>query len=215
MSSFALLPLLLEKLVAQELQSGLGLAEEPQVEIRGDLPLGALAGEFEEGQVTFANPELLGGVRPDGVTVALDPFDLDVLGSVVSGRLRAEEPFSGELRIELSEEEIAEIATSFAASPVREVELEEGRFVVGSEVELLGIRVPVSVEWELDVRDGVLRFEPVRAKALGEPVPEELLAGASFEYPIGELPFEGELSSVEIREDRLVLVGRAEDLPVG
>src|SRR5215218_1942664 len=184
-SSFVLLPLLLEKLVAQELQSGLGLAEEPQVEIRGDLPLGALAGEFEEGQVTFANPELLGGVRPDEVTVDLDPFDLDVLGSVVSGRLRVEKPFSGDLRIELSE------------------------------VELLGVRVPVSVEWELDVRDGVLRFEPVRAKALGEPVPEELLAGASFEYPIGELPFEGELSSVEIREDRLVLVGRAEDLPVG
>jgi hypothetical protein len=214
-SSFVLLPLLLEKLVAQELQSRLGLAEEPQVEIRGDLPLGALAGEFEEGQVTFANLELLGGVRPDEVTVGLDPFDLDVLGSVVSGRLRVEEPFSGELRIELSEEEIAEIATSFAASPVGEVELEEGRFVVGSEVELLGVRVPVSVEWELDVRDGVLRFEPVRAKALGEPVPEELLAGASFEYPIGGLPFEGELSSVEIWEDRLVLVGRAEDLPVG
>ena len=94
MSSFVLLPLLLEKLVAQELQSRLGLAEEPQVEIRGDLPLGALAGEFEEGQVTFANLELLGGVRPDEVTVGLDPFDLDVLGSVVSGRLRVEEPIS-------------------------------------------------------------------------------------------------------------------------
>jgi hypothetical protein len=214
-SSFVLLPLLLEKLVAQGLQSGLGLADEPHVEIRGDLPLGALAGEFEEGQVTFANPELPGGVRPDEVTVDLDPFDLDVLGSVASGRLRVEEPVSGELRIELSEEEIVEIATVFAASPVGEVELEEGRFVVGSEVELLGVRVPVSVEWELDVRDSVLHFEPVRAKALGEPVPDELLAGASFEYPIGELPFEGELSSVEIREDRLVLVGRAEDLPVG
>lgn len=138
--------------------------------------------------MTFVNPELLGGVQPDEVTVNLDPFDLDVLGSVVSGRLRAEEPFSGELRVELSEEEIAEIATSFATSPVGEVELEEGRLDVGSEVELLGVRVPVSVEWELDVRDGVLRFEPVRAKALGEPVPEELLAGASFEYPIGELP---------------------------
>ncbi len=215
MSSCVLLPLLLEKLVAQGLQSGLGLADEPHVEIRGDLPLGALAGEFEEGQVTFANPELPGGVRPDEVTVDLDPFDLDVLGSVVSGRLRVEEPVSGELRIELSEEEIVEIATVFAASPVGEVELEEGRFVVGSEVELLGVRVPVSVEWELDVRDSVLHFEPVRAKALGEPVPDELLVGASFEYPIGELPFEGELSSVEIREDRLVLVGRAEDLTVG
>ena len=90
MSSFVLLPLLLEKLAAQELQSRLGLAEEPQVEIRGDLPLGPLAGEFEEGQVTFANPELLGGVQPDKVTVDLDPFDLDVLGSVVSGRLRIE-----------------------------------------------------------------------------------------------------------------------------
>ena len=116
---------------------------------------------------------------------------------------------------QLSEEEIAEIATSFAASPVGKVELDEGRFVVGSEVALVGVRVPVSVEWELDVRDGGLRFEPVRAKTLGEPVPEELLAGASFEYPIGGLPFEGELSSVEIWEDRLVLVGKAEDLPVG
>ena len=108
-SSCVLLPLLLEKLVAQGLQSGLGLADEPHVEIRGDLPLGTLAGEFEEGQVTFANPELPGDVRPDEVTVDLDPFDLDVLGSVASGRLRVEEPVSGELRIELSEEEIVEI----------------------------------------------------------------------------------------------------------
>jgi len=38
-----------------------------------------LLGKFEEGRITFTTTEL-GGVRPEGVTVDLEPFDLDVLG---------------------------------------------------------------------------------------------------------------------------------------
>ncbi len=39
--------------------------------------------------------------EPAGETmVALDPFDLDVLGSLMSGRVRSEKPLSGTLRAE-------------------------------------------------------------------------------------------------------------------
>ena len=73
----------------------------------------------------------------------------------------------------------------------------------------MGTRVPVRVEGGFDLRDGELRFEPSRLEALEAPVPrrftQDLLRGASFAYPI-ELPF-GEVSGVELREDRLVLTG--------
>ncbi len=53
-------------------------------------------------------------------------------------------------------------------------------------------------------------------EALGAPVPRQfthdLLRGASLAYPV-ELPV-GEVSGVELREDRLVLTGEVEDLSV-
>lgn len=179
-----------------------------------------LLGEFEEGEVTLTNPEL-GGVRPDEVTVDLEPFDLDVLGSVASGRIESERPLSGALRVELSEEEITRLAafSETLAAPVSGVRLEEGFLVVGFEVEALGARIPAGVEGEIVLRDGgELSFEPSRLEVLGEPLPERLtgrlLEGVDFAYPV-ELPFEGEISGVEVREDRLVLTGEARDLPVG
>ena len=44
-------------------------------------------GEFERGEVTLTDPALPGGVRPDEVTVNLEPFDLDVLGTATSGSI--------------------------------------------------------------------------------------------------------------------------------
>lgn len=216
--TYIFLPLFLEKLVAQELQDGLGLTAEPEVDLDSAPPLGAIAGDFKEGRVTFKEPEIA-GVRPDEVTVELDPFNLDVLRSVASGRLKSEGPVSGTLRVELSEEEVARIASFGTASPVRSVELEEGRFVVESEVEIFGARVPVGVEGELGLQDGELHFQPRRVEALGEPVPDRLvqglLGGTEFTSPVGELPFEGEISGIELHEGVLVLTGRVEDLPVG
>ncbi len=97
------------------------------------------------------------------------------------------------------------------------VELGEGYLAVGSELEALGARLPVRVEGDFALRGDELRFEPRRLEALGAPVPpqrftQDLLQGASFAYPL-ELSF-GKVSSVELREDRLVLTG-AVTLPVG
>ena len=142
-------------------------------------------------------------------TVDLGPFDLDVLGSLASGRVRSEGPLPGTLRAELSEEEVAEIDASYAVAPVRGVELEEGRVTVSSEVEVLGVSVPVGVEGEVAVQDGVLRFEPQRIEALGQQVPDRLarrlLRRAGFSCPMGGV----EISRVEVHEDRLVLTGEA------
>ena len=209
----------LEDLVAQELRSQFGLAEEPEVDLESR-PLSILTGRFEGGQVALAAPEFGGVARLDQLTVELEPFDLDVLGSVTSGRIKSEEPLSGELRAELSEEEVARIAASSGTgAPVRSIELEEGWMVVGSEVEILGGRIPIGVEGGLILRNGALRFEPGRIEVLGRPVAEglarRLLRESDFSYPISESPFEGAFSGVEVRKDRVVLSGKVEGLPVG
>ena len=214
-----MLPSLLEGLVARNLRDGLGLVEAPEVNLVSDPAPSALLGKFEEGEITLTSPEL-DGVRPDEVTINLEPFDLDVRGSVASGRIESEEPLSGTLRAELSEEEVVRLANSSdnLTAPVRGVRLEEGYLVVGSEVEALGARVPVGVEGEVALRDGELLFEPRRLEALGGDVPERLtrglLEGVDFAHPIN-LPFEGEVSGVEIHEERLVLTGEVSDLSAG
>lgn len=215
-----MLPSLLEGLVARNLQDGLGLAEAPEVNLVSDPAPSVLWGRFEEGEITLTNPEF-GGVRPDEVMIDLEPFDIDVRGSVASGRIESGRPLSGTLRAELSEEEVTRLAafSETLAAPVRGVRLEEGYIVVGFEVEALGTRVPVGVEGEVVLRDGgELGFEARRLDVLGEPLPERLtrrlLEGVDFVYPV-ELPFEGELSGVEIHEDRLVLTGEVSDLSAG
>jgi hypothetical protein len=99
-----LLPPFLENLVAQELQSQFRLAERPEVDLQSS-PSNRFAGRFDGGRVALADPEL-GGVRLDEMTVDLDPFDLDVFGRVASGRIKSQQPLSGDLRAQLSEEEL-------------------------------------------------------------------------------------------------------------
>ena len=214
-----LLPPFLEDLVAQELQSQFSLAERPDVDLQSS-PANLFAGRFDGGRVALADPEL-GGVRLDELTVDLDPFDLDVFESVASGRIKSEQPLSGDLRAQLSEEEVARIATSSGTeASVRGVELEEGWMVVGSEAEVLGARIPVGMEGSLVLRNGTLRFEPGRIEVFGRPVPKGLARGllrkADFSYPmVGESPFEGTFSDVEVHKDRIDLFGQVEALPVG
>ena len=219
-STYTFVPLLLEGLVARNLREDLGLAETPEVNLVSDPAPNMLLGRFEEGEITLTNPEL-GYVCPDEVNIDLEPFDLDVPGSVASGRIESEGPLSGALRVELSEEEVARLAafSETLAAPVRDVRLEEGYLVVGFEVETLGARLPVGVEGDVVLRDGgELGFEASRLEVLDEPLPERLtrrlLEGVDFAYPV-ELPFEGELSGVEVHEDRLVLTGEMVDLPAG
>ena len=209
----------MEGLVARNLQSGLGLSEAPEVNLVSDPAPSVLLGKFEEGEITLTNPEL-GGVRPEEMKIYLEPFDLDVPASVARGRIESGRPLSGAFRAELSEEEVARLAafSETVAAPVRGVRLEEGYLVVGSEIEVVGTRVPVGVEGEAALRDGELLFEPRRLEVLGGDVPERLtrglLEGVDFAYPI-ELPFEGEVSGIEIHEERLVLAGEVSDLSVG
>jgi hypothetical protein len=222
--TYTFLPSFMEGLAARSLQDGLGLSEAPEVSLVSDPAPDVLFGKFEEGEVVLPSLEL-GDVNPDEVTVELDPFDLDMLGSLLSGGIESEDPLSGRFRMELSEEEIARLATSSGASgtsavaPVKNVRLEEGYAVVGSEFEVFGARILFGVQGEIFLRDGDLVFQPRRLEALGEPVPDrlarDLLSEVGFAYPIDELPFEGEISGVEVHEGRLVLTGEVRDLPVG
>ena len=206
-------------MLARDLQGRLGLADAPEVDLRSDPPPNMLLGRFDGGKVAFAPPEI-GGVRPDEVMMDLEPFSLDVLGSVASRRLESHGPLSGLLRVELSEEEVASILASSeaAAIPVKYVRLEEGYLVVGSEVKVLGARVPVDVEGELALQDGKIRFEPRRVKAVGAPVPDRLvrglLGGRDFAYPMGEMASDATISGIETHEGRVVLTGEM-TLPAG
>jgi hypothetical protein len=210
----------LEDIFARNLRDGLGLAEAPEVRLVSDPAPSVLLGKFEGGEVTLTNPEL-GYVHPDEAKIYLDPFDIDVPASARSGRIEREEPLSGRLRVELSEEEVARLAafSETLAAPVSGVRLEEGYLVVGFEVEALGARVLVGVEGNIVLRDGGdLGFEANRLEVLGEPLPDRLtrrlLEGVDFAYPV-ELPFKGELSGVEAHEDHLVLTGEVGDLSIG
>lgn len=119
----------------------------------------------------------------------------------------------------MPEEEIAKIVSSATAAPVTDVELEEGYLIVGSEVEILGARLPVRVEGRMVLQDGVLRFEPGRVEALGEPVPQQLARGllgsTELVYPTDGLLFGGEVSGVEVHDSRLVLTGGWRIFPSG
>jgi len=224
LSVYTFLPPFLESLVARSLKDNLNLADAPEVNLVGDPAPNVLLGKFEEGEVTLASPELA-GVNPDEVTVDLEPFDLDIPGSLVSGRIESEGPLSGILRMELSEKEVARLASSSGisgtspAAPVKSVRLEEGYVVFGSEVEVFGARIPFGVEGQVLLKEGELLFQPSRLEAFGEPIPDRLsrslIGEAGFAYPLDELPFEGELSGVEVHEDRLVLSGEVRELPIG
>ncbi len=176
------------------------------MDLTSDPPPNVFLGKFEEGWVNFESTELA-----SETTVNLDPFDLDVLGSLASRRIKSGEPLSGTLRAELSEEEVAGIAASYAVAPVTDVELEEGKITVGSEVEVVGVRVPVRAEGEVAVQNGVLRFEPRQLRVFGEPLPSRLerrlLREADFSYPMGELAGGAEVTGVEVYEDRLIFTG--------
>lgn len=216
-ASYLLLPVLLERLVADQVREGFGLEAAPGVDLQGEPPP-SLPGRFSGGRVSMRGAEF-DGVRTSTTVIDLGSFRLDLLGSIASLALRTEEPPSGTLRVELSEEEVARLARQEADVPVRSVDLEEGSVVVGSEARGLGVEVPLSVRGDLYFRDGALHFEPRRLSAAGVPVPEELadrlLAGAGFEHTPEGLPYEAEITGAEAREGRLLLSGEVERVPLG
>lgn len=217
--TYTFLPPLVEGFVARDLRDSLGLAETPEVDLTSDPAPRMLFGEFSDGSVVLP-PAVAGNVRPDEVAIDLDPFDVDVSGSVSGGGLRTEAPLTGDLRVELSEAEVNRIAASEVASfPITGVDLREGSVLVGSEVSIFGFPIPVGVEGGVEVQGGSLVFVPSRIEAFGATVPEdvsaELLKGTSFVYPLGEQFGGSVLTGAELREDRVVLTGELGALPVG
>ena len=211
--TYTFLPPLAERIVARNVEEGLGLGERPQVDLHSDPPPSMLAGRFSGGRISVEDADL-GDVRAGRVAIDLDPFDLDVLGSVRGGALRIEEPLSGTLRAVVSEEEISRLTKEEASVPVQDLELEEDLVLVRSEATVLGFDVPIEVQGTLTLRGGTLVFEPRRVSALGAPVREQLLAGADFTYPLRGLPRGARISGVEIADGHLVLSGELERIPV-
>jgi DUF2993 family protein len=211
--SYTFLPPLAERVVARSVQEGLGLEERPRVELHSDPPPAMLVGRFSGGRISLENADL-DDLRAGRVAVDLDPFDLAVLGSIWGGALRSEELLSGTLRIVVSEEEVSRLTRAEAAVAVQDVELEEDQVLVRSEAPVLGFDVPVLVQGALTLRGETLVFEPRRMSALGSPVPEELLEGADFSYPLRGFPRGAQITGVEVAEERIVLSGELEPFPL-
>ena len=216
--TYTFLPPLVERTVARSVQDGLKLKEKPAVKLESDLTPLMLAGRFSGGSVSLGDADF-GGVRAEKVTLDLDPFDLDVLRSLARGAPTAEKPLSGTLGATLSEREVLRLVQAGADVPVRDLRLEERRVVVGSEITVFGIEVPVSVQGGLLLRGESLVFEPRSVSALGVEVPKELadqvLEGTDLSYPLEGLPYGAEISGVEVAENRLVLAGEMERIPLG
>jgi hypothetical protein len=68
------------------------------------------------------------------------------------------------------------------------------------------------------LHQGALIFEPRRMWTLGTPVPgelrEQLLVGGDFSYPLRGLPDGAEITGVEVSENRLILSGEVERIPM-
>ncbi|HET7479363.1 MAG TPA: DUF2993 domain-containing protein [Rubrobacteraceae bacterium] len=216
---YTFLPSLLEGMVAGNLQRSMGLASEPGVKLASDPPPRMLAGEFSRGEIEMKGADL-GGVRPDRITVDLDPFDVEVLKSAASGSLKVREPLTGKMRVELTEQQVSEIARERVEDfPIEGVSLSRDRAVVSSKVEILGFPVPVSVDGEVSARGGALVFEPREVRALGVPVPKRLtdalLAGTDFTYRIEGLPYDTEIKDVRVEEGRAILTGYVRGITLG
>jgi hypothetical protein len=218
--SYTFLPPSLGAMVGRGVQRDVGLADTPNVELKSQPPPNMLAGKFSQGRIDMGEFDLGGGVRLNRVTIDLDPFDVDVIGSVTSGALKSEKPLSGDMRAELSEKAVTDIARSrIKQFPVKGVDLEKDSVRVSSQIELLGLAVPVSVEGGLKARDNALTFEPRSERAFGVPIPkgitDSLLAGTDFTYPLDGLPYDTQITGVELQKDRMILTGKAKRISLG
>ncbi len=215
---YTFLPSLIEYAVARDVQSRLGAEKQPKVTLRSDPPLALLRGEFSGGRIALRNTDL-GGVRAERASIDLDPFDINVWATMKNGRVIDKEPLSGDLQVEVSEDEVARLAQKGSDVPVTGVEVEKKGVTIKSEASALGTRFPVSVEGDLALHHGVLVFEPQDLEAAGVPVPDELadrlLAGTDFEYPLDRLPYHTRITRVETEGGRIVLDGRVPSIPLG
>jgi hypothetical protein len=215
---YTFLPSLLEYAVARDVKARLGVEKQPDVELKSDPPIRMLAGEFSGGRIVMKNTDL-GNVTATMARIDLDPFDIDVWATIRKGHMVDRDSLSGDLRVDVPEREVSRLAKAGSEIPVQDVDVQRDGVVVRSEVSVLGVRFPVSIEGEPGLRDGELVFEPHGLTAAGVKVSDELadrlLAGTSFEYPLDRLPYQSRITDVEAEDGRIILSGRVPSIPLG
>ena len=215
---YTFLPSLLEYAVARDVKARLGVEKLPDVELKSDPPIRMLAGEFSGGRIVMKNTDL-GNVTATMARIDLDPFDIDVWATIRKGHMVDRDSLSGDLRVDVPEREVSRLAKAGSEIPVQDVDVQRDGVVVRSEVSVLGVRFPVSIEGEPGLRDGELIFEPQGLTAAGVKVSDELadrlLAGTSFEYPLDRLPYQSRITDVEAEDGRIILSGRVPSIPLG
>jgi hypothetical protein len=212
LAPYSFLPSLLGSVLALALQSQLGLGSVPEVELASDPAPTMYAGSLSKALVSAEGVELR-SVRAEKVIMDLDPFNVNLVESATSGALSTEQPLSGKLSVELSEENTSRLAQLASAVPVQDVELEEDQIVLRMS---LGFGSPTAVRGRMFLRDGTLVFEPQQIE--GAPAfasTEQLLALTRFEYPVSGLMYGAKVSGVEVRKDRLILSGAIQNIPLG
>ena len=212
LAPYSFLPSLLGSVLALALQSQLGLGSVPEVELASDPAPTMYAGSLSKALVSAEGVELR-SVRAEKVIMDLDPFNVNLVESATSGVLSTEQPLSGKLSAELSEENTSRLAQLVSAVPVQDVELEEDQIVLRMS---LGFGSPTAVRGRMFLRDGTLVFEPQQIE--GAPAfasTEQLLALTRFEYPVSGLMYGAKVSGVEVRKDRLILSGEIQKIPLG
>lgn len=216
--SYTFLPPFVERQFENDIRNRLSLDETPEVELNSEPPLNILAGKFNSGKIVIRGLDLE-GIRPERVVVDLDPFNLDLLGSVKAGALKSEEPLAGEVTMNLSEGELTRLANTGNRGPtVQDVSLEPGRMTVDVQAQVIGVNVPVSVTGTLKLRARTLEYEPERISAFGVRLPQslsdQLVSQSGFEYPLEDLPYGTDISDIRVEEGKVVVEGRIEDIPL-
>ncbi len=212
LAPYSFLPSVLGSVLARTLQSQLGLEDRPEVELASDPAPTLYAGSLSEALVTAEGVELR-GIKVEKVIMDLDPFNVNLVESATSGALSTEQPLSGKLSVQLSEENTSRLAQLVSNVPVQDVELEEDEVVLRMS---LGFGSPTAVHGRLFLQNGTLVFEPQQIE--GAPAfasTEQLLALTRFAYPVSGLMYGAKVSGVDVRKDHLILSGEIRNIPLG
>ncbi|MGH3089511.1 MAG: LmeA family phospholipid-binding protein, partial [Rubrobacteraceae bacterium] len=191
----------------------------PTVELVNDeAPLEMLLGRFTGGTVSMSDA-VFGGVRTDSVVMDLDPFDVDARESIASRSLQSED-LRGDLRVEVSEEEVSRLAESRAGVPFEGVELSEGEMLVNTSVAVLGNEVPLTVRGGVGLEGRELSFLPGSIAIAGADLPQEavreILGDLEVTFELEGFPRGADIQEARIEEGVIVLTGRMERLsPAG
>lgn len=215
---YFVLPTVLEGFVARDVQERLGLAEQPGVELDSDPQWEMLLGEFSDGRISVGETDL-GGVRAEGVAMNLEPFSVSVGESASSRTAVLEEPLSGEVRLQIPEQEVSRLARQNADVPINGVDLRREGATINSETSVLGTTFPVEVEGDVGVEGNAIVFQPGTVRAAGITVPQgladSLLAGTAFQYPVEGLPYGATITDARTTDGAVVLTGRVSGVEIG